>query len=237
MQFTKIVEEQYENYCQTSNINVSDFVDDEIFDTLSKDYKKIESLLPKIKNAVDSNNWEKFSNDLISCIKAAEVMVQKMKTLPIYFGIDKAVMNSASYLKETELLKIEQHDDMFKIVFRDLLPRRMKNGNVSENLDYLRNHYYTAFENFFSEKRGFCKYTERVVLIYKNYYANSKEVIDDDNFDIKLITDFISQYMLIDDNPVRCMKLFDYGYSDKKHSEIWIYPVSSMKNYKINVEL
>ena len=237
MQFTKIAEEQYKNYYQNSNINTSDFIDDEIFEILSKDNKKIETLLPKIKSSVDSNNWDKFSNDLVSCIKAAEVMIQKMKSLPIYFGIDKSVMNSSSYLKETDLLRIEQHGNMFKIVFRDLLPRRMKNGSVSENLDYLRNHYYTAFENFFTGKRDFCKYTERVVLIYKNYYSNNKEVIDDDNFDIKLITDFISQYMLIDDNPIRCMKLFDYGYSDKKHSEIWIYPLSSIKNYKINLEI
>lgn len=230
MRFTKIEEEKYIEYKKEANISAEKFINDEIFKSLSRDNKKIDVIIPKLNETLNANNWDSFSKELVAGIKAAEGIVQKLKTLPIHFGVDKEMTDKFIHISETEVLNIIKQDrGVVKLKFQGLLPRRMKNGSSSENLDYLRSHYYMAFEKFMRDNPDFSKYRERVLLIYKHFFTKENEIMDDDNFDIKIITDFIAQYMLIDDNPVRCMKLFDYAMSDNKHSEIWIIPMTEIE--------
>lgn len=225
MQFKKIEEKQYEHYKLDPVACKDNLVNPDYFERLLKDTTRVENLIKQLEDEMQQHRMDKFSNLLVKTIKNVEEMVHKLKVLPINFGIDSSLIKNSIYLSDTDMLYIEkEEEDTYKIVFRDLLPRRMKNGHMTENLDYLRNQYYTAFEKFFSENKQFTKYTERVVIIYKNYFCEVNGIMDDDNFDIKIITDFISQYMLIDDNPVRCMKIFDYGMDEHKHSEITIMP-------------
>lgn len=225
MQFKKIEEKQYMDYKVEHGISMDNLVNTDYFNQLKKDTKKLDSLFEHIKGAIEQHRIEDFSDSLIKSIKTAEELVHKLKALPINFGIDSTIIRNVTHLCNTDLLHIEKtEEDTYRIVFKDLLPRRMKNGNMTENMDYLRNHYFTAFENFFGSRYDFRKYTERVVIIYKNYFSEVNGIMDDDNFDIKIITDFIAQYMLIDDNPVRCMKVFDYGMDKNKHSEITVMP-------------
>lgn len=210
------------------------FVDHQLLDNIIKKCSQVIKKVSKLKDYESLGDFENLYLNSRRVVSDCENLVQMTRTIPINFGDSNGYKN----LKE-DLIKSGEEEgkvqisllesDVINIVLPDLLPRRLQNGKIFENLDYIRCQYIEAFRHYFQNKR--IEYSERVVIYFKNYFTSEKNMIDDDNFDAKIITDIIAQYVLIDDNPKRCMKIFDYGIGEKRRTEIMIFPYSKIMNY------
>ncbi len=143
---------------------------------------------------------------------------------------DEDIDFDISSVSNADYLMFEQYEDTIIIIMPDLLP--YKNGERKEDRNYLREKYVASFTKFVNENQ-IPRYKERVVIIYTNYFISSdvSRIKDDDNLDSKMMTDVINMFLLHDDNPTRCSKIFRYEISSYRHTEIIITPLSKVIDY------
>lgn len=209
---------------------------------------RLQENLQKVHNLFEHKEFEEMYGAAEQCVKKSTDLCQMIRSLLISFGdpdgygrlknenirenseesrgVEEAAASSAIQFEELG-------DAGIKIILPDLLPKRINYKNVRnktvENLDYIRYGYLGAFSQYFDDKHY--TFDNRVVILYKHIYASEKFIRDDDNFDYKIITDLIAEYVLVDDSPKYCMKIFDYGMGETNHSEISIFPVHEWLNY------
>ncbi len=219
-----IVEEYQKQKCE---VNCREF--SSILPNIDKKYRRVGRKLEKMKEFEEKREFEDLCQYSKELIRECENLTQQVRMIPIEYGSNDAIKQIKDHLLDSNekdrRVKISMpKEDVILIKLNELLPRRQQNGKIFENLDYLRCIYLESFKKFFSDKHII--YRERVVILFKNFFPEESSMIDDDNFDTKIITDMIAEYVLIDDNPKRCMKIFDYGISNDKHTEIIIFPLS-----------
>lgn len=224
------------NNVQNKEINSESnrFVDLMLLDKILKKCELIIKKINNLKSYEESGDFENLYLNSRRVVSDCENLVQMTRRIPINYGDSNGYLNLKEDLKQTgtenSKVKISMPEkDVIHIVLQDLLPRRMQNGKIFENLDYIRCQYVEAFRHYFLHKK--IEYNERVVIYFKNFFTSEKAMIDDDNFDSKIITDVIAQYVLIDDNPKRCIKIFDYGISEESRTEILVFPYSKLIHY------
>lgn len=211
------------------------FVDINLIDSCIQKAELIIKKLQKINLYKDAKDFENLFKSSRRAVVDSEDLTQLIRTIPINFGDKDGYHNLKKDLAgntgkgETKVTISIMNDQTIYIVLKDLLPRRLNNQKIYENLDYIRCTYIEAFREFFQDKHII--YDERVVILFKHFYTSETGLVDDDNFDYKIITDIIAEYILVDDNPKRCMKVFDYGIAEERHTEITIFPIHEWLKY------
>ena len=189
-------------------------------------------------NGIEDQTNKEFFDKTWKIVGQSEKLTQQIRSIPIEYGQNDAYNILKEHLSgaddsscRIDFFQLEKN--AIKIVLPELAPRRFNprkhDEHFLENLDYIRSSYMEQFKKFFNEKRIF--YRGRVVIQYKNYFESPDRIIDDDNFNYKLLTDMIAEYILHDDNPKCCMKVFDYGIAKFNHTEIMIFPITEWTRY------
>lgn len=198
--------------------------------------KKAEGLLKKINNMnmyEREGDYDRLYEYSRRVVASSQELTQMIRAVPIRYGDRNAYRNLKQDLSgsaDTSMVKfVFLEEDVLQITLKELLPRRYNSGKIYENLDYIRCSYIESFRCFFMDKH--IAYNDRVVILIKNYFTSEAALVDDDNFDAKIITDMIAQYVLIDDNPSRCMKVYDYGIGESSHTEITVFPMNKWMRY------
>lgn len=207
----------------------------ELIDCCLKKNHQLKSYLEKTRMFYDNKEMESLYEKVAQCTKMSSDLTQSIRKLLISFGDPKGfeilrdTLESGDIVEgESERIEFETlRPEGIKIILPRLLPKRInykdiKNKSV-ENLDYIRCSYIGAFSSYFADKNFV--FDDRVVIYFKHIYSSDHYMKDDDNYDYKIITDMITQYVLIDDNPKYCTKVIDYGYGNSNHTEVSIFPI------------
>lgn len=175
--------------------------------------------------------------DKISVMAAKNV--QRIRKLPVEFGSKEGYAHVRKELAETANIKFEYFDyHVLHIILPDLIPLRprLNQGNYAlknnVDFDYIRSSYSDAFLQEF-RKGKFRTYSQKVVIFYVNYYKRNEMIRDHDNLDSKIITDIITQHLLIDDDPTCVSTFMDFSYGKFDHTEAYVIPEEYFPNFFI----
>lgn len=122
------------------------------------------------------------------------------------------------------VLEFNKTGNILKITFPTLLPRRINYGEKQYSIELKRISmlYGKAFYDYFQANPY--RYDRRVVLCFINHFSGTRTMKDHDNFDIKLIIDYIANGILPDDSPNYCSHYMDYVIDNVDFSEIFVVP-------------
>ena len=171
-----------------------------------------------------------------------EILNEKAIKLVKMFGSSKiecaklvsiAGITSLNELVDEIAVKLEfiEEKEHLKIVFPDLLPKRLQyDNNKNLNKQDIRNMYQRSFLEY-ARKPEKIRFKERVAIIYNFYFESDREIKDYDNFETKVVTDLIASSIIGEDSPRECIILFNYGIGEKSHTEIDIIPERILPEY------
>jgi len=224
--FQKVEMNQFQEEKISDEQRRQQFCDLQLIEESSKKAKSLCLLLQQLEELEKNQEWERFCQKAQKTIRASESLTQHIRAIPSNFGKqDIKQYLSEQFLPEEDYITFSfPEEDVIHIKLKELLPRRLDSGKVMDNMDYVRYQYSYAFHKNLSCLKT--EYQERVVILFRNFFLSETDMIDDDNFETKFLTDCIATYVLTDDNPKRCMKVYDYGISNHRHSEILIFPIS-----------
>ena len=125
-------------------------------------------------------------------------------------------------------VKFIENEDHIKIVFPDLLPKRINYADKANLLSYadLKQMYVPVFQSYY-KNRAYKVWDRRVIIRYMHIYESEKKMRDFDNFETKIITDLITPLVNYDDSPKECMIMSEYRIGKKNHTEVDIIPFDS----------
>lgn len=200
-----------------------------------KKFHSIENGFGMIKTYVQKKDYDESYNRCITLSNRLLRLAQDLRVLPTKFGCSN------------ELTQIAVADDKYNIEFNyldkgilhivlpDVLPHRLKINDdkhiAMQDYSYNKQRMYNAFAKEF-ERGKFKVYDDTsVVLYYLNVFKDPRFMIDVDNIDTKIITDIISAYMLIDDNPFWCKQFVDAKVGEYDHTEVYIVPTKHFVDF------
>lgn len=191
----------------------------------------VSKYIGKIMNDIECGDIESARKETRKAIYSCQKLEQYLRSFPKVFGLPGAVMDIKKELAEDGNIAFEiLEGNVLHIKLPELFPQRFRGGVMMEQYDNMRSRYVSSFDLHF-KNNPFQRYKERVVVLYKSNYKMPSDIIDYDNFDLKQITDCISTYCLIDDNPSRMMALSDYGIGEEEYSEVYVIPMSQFESY------
>ncbi len=202
---------------------------------------KLQSKLNELKSLLAEKKFQAVYNLCDKLAVDSEKIVQQIRKLPVEFGCKDGytrVRNSIAAAADIKF-KYLQHN-ILHIILPDLLPPRVRYDAGSKKIthrvdyDYIRSSYMEAFNVEFRKGKQRI-HTKQVVLVYINFYESDLLLKDHDNLDPKIITDIITQHVLIDDNPKWVAHYMDYGYADKNHTEIYVVPFEIFPNFLVTL--
>lgn len=197
--------------------------------------ESLDKSIKKIIDCIERDDMEMARNATKSAIYKGQKLEQTLRSFPKIFGLPKAKAEIRRDLIEDGNVSFSIEDgNILKIVLPELFPLRFRGGTKTEQYDNIRSRYVSSFDAYFAHN-PFKRYKERVVVVYKSVYRSKNDIMDYDNFDLKQLTDCISTYCLIDDNPSRIVAVSDYEIGDKEHSEVILIPVSKFKDYSDDI--
>ncbi len=200
-----------------------------------KERNRIDKNISRVVLAVEDNDTEIARDESRRAIFGCQKLEQHLRSFPKVFGLPEALNDIKCELVEDANISFDVLDDgTLHIVLPELFPLRFRGGVMTEQYDNVRSRYVAAFDKFFTSS-SFKRYKERVVVLYKSIYKSINDVLDYDNFDLKQITDFISTYCLIDDNPSRMLAISDYEIGEEEHSEVYVIPLSRFDSYSKDI--
>lgn len=201
-----------------------------LLENCKKDFDNKYSLLDgKIEE-----NREDIENDIRKTVLSAENVIQELKKMSLKLLGNERTRETYEGYSDYITFK-EDQNGILNIILPELFPKRYRKGNPQNNLDYLRSNFIGSFNKYF-EKHSY-KITERAVIIYRSHYSCENNMIDYDNFDYKILTDLITEHVLIDDNPKRILSISDYVMDSSDYSEIILIPYSKAGEYVIPIFL
>lgn len=222
-----------------SHKNKTPVASTELIDECLVEHDRLGKLLSRAKEKYQEKKFDDLYTLIGQSIKKSTDLCQNILNLSVSYGdpdglkkLKRGATGEGS--ADSEKIQFVIMQTGLKIILPELLQYRISyNGirkSMGENLDFIRYKYVPQFEHFFNDKK--IRFDERVVILYKHYYQTERLVKDDDNFDYKIITDLISEYVLVDDSPKYCMKVYDYEVGAvKNHTEITIFPCSEWLNF------
>ena len=200
-----------------------------------KEKNKIDKKVSRVVLAIEDNDMKTARNESSKAIFSCQKLEQHLRSFPKFFGFPEALNEIKNELAKAANISFDiLDDDVLRIILPELFPVRFRGGVMTEQYDNVRSRYVAAFDEFFT-KNSFKRYKDRVVVLYKSIYKSINDVLDYDNFDLKEITDFISTYCLIDDNPSRMIAVSDYDIGEEEHSEVHIIPLSKFDFYSKDI--
>lgn len=207
----------------------------ELLDECIKEDQNLHNALEKSRKEYGEKNYDQFYKRIGQCVKKSSDLCQKIRGLMVEYGDPQGYKTLKSQIahgqepvpEDQKIQFMELKPEGIKIILPDLLPSRINYKNIKEraveNIDYVRCNYIGAFSEYFADKNY--TFQDRVVIMIKHFYVSESAIKDDDNYDYKIITDMIAEYVLVDDSPKYCTKVYDYAIGDRNHTEISIFPV------------
>ncbi len=196
-----------------------------------REKNKVDKSISRAVLAIEDNDLEMARDESRRAIFGCQKLEQHLRSFPKVFGLPEAINEIKNELAEDANISFEVlKDGTLHIILPELFPMRFRGGVMTEQYDNVRSRYVAAFDEFFTGN-SFKRYKERVAVLYKSIYKSTNDVLDYDNFDLKQITDFISTYCLIDDNPSRMIAVSDYEIGKEEHSEVYVIPLSKIDSY------
>ena len=193
--------------------------------------ENITKSVDKIMGDIECGDIEAARNETRKAIYGCQKLEQYLRSFPKVFGLPGAVMDIKRELAEDGNISFDiLEGNILHIKLPELFPQHFRGGAMMEQYDNMRSRYVSSFDLHF-KNNPFQRYKERVVVLYKSNYKMPSDIIDYDNFDLKQITDCISTYCLIDDNPSRMMAISDYGIGEEEYSEVYVIPMSQFGSF------
>lgn len=176
---------------------------------LNSDYQKIE------KNEIS----DEYDNYDIIVSDAAKIINEVVNTQSKRYKRSSVEKRYERIVGECTEITFKTLINGIRIVYNRNLPKRTKNGKAPDyDINYYKNSLYTAFKKYSESNEIF--FRNKVIIRITQHYLNWSEAIDHDNVDTKVIIDMISNFFLIDDNPLRCSIIMDAALSDHYYTEI-----------------
>lgn len=209
-----------------THISFENIYDMTLLDKIEKKSEKLSKCVKEFKMFYDVSYDEEAAQEVGSkIINNATDIYHLSRNIYKEFRHDFAKINLVEIEKDRRVV-INKEKDYIHIILPELFPRRMKNGRTDMDLDYIRSMYEYSFKEFENP----IKYQDRVAIIYKSHFCNKRNMVDDDNFDTKILTDYISEYFLADDNPERVLKIYDYCMDERNYSEAFVMDIQTLHN-------
>ncbi|MBR2401492.1 MAG: hypothetical protein IKB01_01815 [Lachnospiraceae bacterium] len=185
--------------------------------------------IDKIRNELSEKDYDAVYESTCKLIRQLEKITVDARSLPLGLGFNPAKKKTFGNLDAANMF-FEEENHILHITMESLLPSR---DIGSTNLEYLRDTYYNAFYERFKDGK-FKVYENKVVIVFVQIYANNAPMRDNDNSETKVITDLISTFSLIDDNPYWCNQYFLSEKGEYTHTEIFVVPESQFVEFLIN---
>ena len=135
--------------------------------------------------------------------------------------------------QEIPKLKFVKNGDIIEIIFPCLLPKRVKYEDKKNLIELKRVSlmYGKALLDYFLNNE--IRYSEKVVLCFIHHYKTKSLVKDHDNFNLKMIIDYIAVTALIDDSAEYCSHYMDYVIDETKedYSTVYIVPENKFTDF------
>lgn len=199
--------------------NVNDIKSSKI-ESEKKKILSVFDLLTELQETQDDETIRTLCSSIISSLNSCFL---DMTTIMQVFNTDEeiALLINTSDLPDVTFCKT---NDIIKITFPTLLPRRVKYGEKQYSIELKRISlmYGKTFYDYF--QKAPYRYDRKVVLCFINHFNSRQTMKDHDNFDLKLIIDYLANNLLPDDSPDYCSHYMDYVMDTKDFSEIFIVP-------------
>ncbi len=217
-------DEEYEEYDSRKNVRSILKSLDSYIDSMRKSADTLRQLFDE-----DMPNSYFINGELHKFNRLLKRTVNKSNELGLYSGISgkKKIQEIVG-----EELKMSMDGEKLHIEFPTLLPKkieRFSNKAVYTNSD-IRQMYEPSFTRFFSRGKHII-YSKKAAIIYTHFFTSEKEFMDHDNFETKIITDFITSNLLLDDSPKHCAILMDYKMGEKSHTEVDVVPFDGIQDF------
>lgn len=124
----------------------------------------------------------------------AKILPREYGLIFDYKGVEKPI--------QIEEMKVNDVVVGYHFVLPCLLDKREDAKIYNHTRENAKSCFLNAFESY-NEKKGFEHIGKKVLITYINHFSSERLMIDNDNVDTKAFTDFITTYILDDDNPSR----------------------------------
>lgn len=197
---------------------------------MEKNLKKAQGQIPFLRYILNENlDRDNFNEEAVKIFKLIDSSRKENAKLVSILG----TTSLNELVKETAVkLYFVERKEHLRIIFPELLPPRIRYGEGEHALSIqdIRNMYQPSFEEY-ARKPDKIRFNERVAIIYTFFYESEKKIKDYDNYETKLITDFIACNVLGEDSPRQCTIMYEYKIGDKDHTQIDIVPYRKLSEY------
>lgn len=135
----------------------------------------------------------------------------------------------------SEDLTFTQTGEKLHIIFPTLLPRRISQNDSPITSADVKQMYQKSFYEFFCTGKH-RMHTDRVMIVYTMIFSNEKEFVDMDNFQTKEVTDLITSWLSLEDDPKHCALCMDYKMGEYSHTEVDVMPYDRFCEYMMEKE-
>lgn len=199
---------------------------DSIFSSVKRKTDKILSLAYDMEMFDNEQNRHLMQKTEYSIVKESMLLSNMIRASVRERGDGSVIKEVCRKLVNAE---VAEEGAVVHIVLNCLLPKRFKNGALRDlESEYIT--YADAINRAFA-RHNIPKYTEKVVICFRHIYTSEKEMLDNDNIEIKTAVDAIALNILHDDSPAHCSFYMDYGMGEYRHTEIDIVPESEFGSY------
>lgn len=209
MDFKELDENEFEKYIVNSmgekghDFEMKKELEKDVF-YVDRQFSNLSQNLTKYKEYIDTGMYEQFKKSILNLSSRVLKLSKYIASLSWkYTGADKYEVISNVILEKKDI-KFTYLDKGIVIRLPELLPHRPTVNVYDRSVQYYydtdtwRESYYTAFRE--ECKNGKMKlFTKKAILIIEHHVTDKKGG-DIDNFDTKIITDIIADFLLIDDD-------------------------------------
>ena len=172
--------------------------------------------LINLENIISEKDSSKACDKISSIARAFGNIATKTRTLMYSLGIKDASNNIRHDLATEKNIKFDRREEYLNIIIPEMLPHKpqidMTHGTVryAYDIDQWRASYYEAFAREFINGK-YNIFTDKVSICYIIHVPENmrKGIPDTDNFDTKVMTDIITNFLLKDDNFICCNYFVD----------------------------
>lgn len=191
-----------------------------IYPSVKRKTDKILSFAKDIDMYTQEKEYELLQNTEYDLVRESMLLANMVRSSVVDHG-DSAILQKA--YDSIINVKVEVEDDVTHIIFSDLLPKKIKNGELRDLGNEINT--YAAVLNKELEKCNHF-YNEKVVVFFRHIYVKEQEMLDHDNIEIKTVIDTIAVHLLPDDSPKYCAYFMDYEIGEYRHTEIDVIPAT-----------
>jgi len=235
--FTKITDEELQIYiekempeCEREEYDLRKEVSN-IIKVLDKYNKSLSMSVNDLKLYFDEDEPSPYfiKQEIGKLSNTVRKYIKKIYDIGLYCG---CLTKEDRNMIVSEDLMFTQEKERLHIVFPTLLPRRITQNDSPVTSADIKQMYQRSFYEFFCKGKH-RMHTDRVMIVYTMIFSNEKEFIDMDNFQTKEVTDLITSWLSLEDDPKHCALYMDYKMGEYSHTEVDVMPYDKFLDFLI----